>query len=125
MAKSRQYDLEYPWFGESSRITITIVIVAWLTCQAGINTKQKSRHYPNIDSAIRPVAHYDEVPIPVFTSLPDLIPDELDLKTAENEDRDCSSCSYYSDTSLAIEGHSQENKPRPCTQGQLNDLPSD
>ena len=48
--------------------------------------KKKSWHYPSIDSAIRPVAHCNKVPIPVFTSLPDLIPNELDLKTAKNND---------------------------------------
>ena len=94
---------------------------------SGWNQHKKSWHYPNIDSAIRLVAHCKEVPIPVFISLPDLLPDELDLKTAENEDRDsnCSSCRNYSDTSLAAERHSQENKPKPFTQGQLNDLVHD
>ena len=83
--------------------------------------KKKSWHYA-ILTAIRPAAHCNEVPILVFTSLPDLIPDKLDLETAENEDSDCSSCSNCSDTSLAAEEHSQENKPRPFTLGQLNDL---
>ena len=88
---------------------------------------KKSWHYPNIDTGIQPVAHShcNEVPITVFSSRPDLILDELDLKTAENEDSDCSSCSNYSATGLAAEGHSPENKPRPFTQGQLNDLVRD
>ena len=82
--------------------------------------KKKSGHHPNNDTAIRPVIHCDDVPIPVFTSFPDFIPNKLNLKTAENEASDCSSC-----TSLTAEGHSQENKPRPFTQGQLNDLVRD
>ena len=84
--------------------------------------KKKSWHYPNIDSTIRLVTHCDKVPISVFTSLPDLIPDKLDLKTAETKACDCSSCSNYSDTSLAAERHSHENKSKSFTQGQLNDL---
>ena len=92
---------------------------------SGWNQPKKSWHYPNTESAIRSVAHCNEDPIPVFTFLPDLILDELDLKTVENEDSDCSSCSNDSDTSLAAEGHLQENKPKPFTQGQLNDLVCD
>ena len=46
---------------------------------AGFN--KKARHkisYPNLDSAIRPVPHSDEVPVPVFDQLPTL-EDEDDI----------------------------------------------
>ena len=88
-----------------------IVISTWLDVSGWNKHKKKSWHYLNIDSAIRPAAHCDGVPIPIFTSLPDLILDELDLKTTENEDSVCSSCSNYNDIGFAAEGHSQENKP--------------
>ena len=42
----------------------------------GINEKKrKSLIYPNLPSALRPVAHCDELPIPVFKELPD-VPNE-------------------------------------------------
>ena len=40
---------------------------------AGFNKKTQHKiSYPNLDSAIRPVPHSDEVPVPVFDQLPTL-----------------------------------------------------
>ena len=40
---------------------------------AGVNRKKrKSLNYPNLQTAIRPVPHCDEIPVPVFKNLPEL-----------------------------------------------------
>ena len=88
--------------------------------------KKKSWHYPNIDSALRPVAHCPEIPVPVFTSLPDLISDEaamLDVVGDENDNN--SSCSNCSDTDSSATSSQTQSKPKPFTQDQLNDLVRD
>ena len=39
----------------------------------GINRKQKNLLvYPNLESAIRPIPHCNEIPVPVFKGLPEL-----------------------------------------------------
>ena len=53
----------------------------------GINRKKrKSLLYPNLPSALRPVAHCDEIPIPVFKELPDVPNENLDVNFEENDD---------------------------------------
>ena len=50
----------------------------------GINKKKrKSLIYPNLPSALRPVAHWDEIPIPVFKELPDVLNENLDVSFEE------------------------------------------
>ena len=50
----------------------------------GINKKKrKSLIYPNLPSALRPVAHCDEIPIPVFKELPDVPNENLDVSFEE------------------------------------------
>ena len=39
----------------------------------GFNKHKKANwQYPSLDSAIRPVAHSEDLPVPVFTSLPEI-----------------------------------------------------
>nr|CAI5861869.1 unnamed protein product [Callosobruchus analis] len=49
-------------------------------CLANINgINRNNRHqwtYPNLDSAIRPIPHSDEIPIPTFHELPDISDNE-------------------------------------------------
>ena len=53
----------------------------------GINKKKhKSFIYPNLPLALRPVAHCDEIPIPVFKELPDVPNENLDVNFEENDD---------------------------------------
>ena len=53
---------------------------------AGINKeKRKSLLYPNLPSALRPVAHCDEIPIPVFEKLPDEPNENLDVSFQEQD----------------------------------------
>ena len=48
--------------------------------------KRKSFIYPNLPSALPPVAHYDEIPIPVFKELPDVLNENLDVSFEEQDD---------------------------------------
>ena len=80
--------------------------------------KKKDWYYPDIESARRPVPHCTEVPVPVFTFLPDLTADEALLQDSY------SSCSNYSSTSIAAEAFSLTTNPKPFSHGQLNDLKS-
>ena len=53
----------------------------------GINKKKhKSFIYPNLPLALRPVAHCDEIPIPVFKELPDVPNENLDVSFEEEDD---------------------------------------
>ena len=72
----------------------------------------------HIESARRPVPHCTEVPVPVFTFLPDLTVDEALLEDSN------SSCSNYSSTSIAAEAFSLTTNPKPFSHGLLNDLKS-
>ena len=80
--------------------------------------KKNSWQYPDIDSARWPIPHCSDIQVPVFTSLPDLVPD-----TAFTEAIDESSDSTYSRNSC--NDSLQISKAEPFTQGQLNDLVRD
>ncbi|XP_077791890.1 uncharacterized protein LOC144329130 [Podarcis muralis] len=74
----------------------------------GINRKNRSSlKYPDLQSASRPVAHCDEIPVPIFGELPDI------------SDEDASS----------VEGHEEvvleDDDPHPFSQKELNDLVRD
>ncbi|KAK3888050.1 hypothetical protein Pcinc_007840 [Petrolisthes cinctipes] len=87
--------------------------------------KKKSWHYPDIESARRPVPHCSDVPVPVCTSLPDLDLDDdiTSIAEAMDEGSDCSDngSSIY-DSCL---GDFQTAKVKLFTKGQLNDLVRD
>ena len=54
----------------------------------GINRKnQSSLKYPDLESARRPVAHCDEIPVPVFGELPD-ISDKDSSSVPEDEEEE-------------------------------------
>ena len=69
--------------------------------------------YPDIPSAIKPVSHGPEVPVP---TPPEHIQVEENMETMEVEDHDTSDTYHPPSSSIA---------PRPLTQGQLNDLTRD
>ena len=48
--------------------------------------KRKSFIYPNLPSALRPVAHWDEIHIAVFKELPDVPNENLDVRFEEPND---------------------------------------
>ena len=47
--------------------------------------KRKSLLYPNLPSALRPVAHCDEIPIPIFKKLPDVSNENLNVSFQEQD----------------------------------------
>ena len=81
----------------------------------GFNKHKKANwQYPSLDSAIRPVAHSEDLPVPVFTSLPEIdeteeIPADLSISSGD-------SCSDYEEPS---------NGPQLFNQSELNDLVRD
>jgi len=83
--------------------------------------KKKDWYYPDIESARRPIPHCVEVL--VFTSLPDLTADEMLLEAVD--DTDSSDSSIISSSSMAAAASSLCAKPKPFSQGQLNDLVRD
>ena len=85
--------------------------------------KKKDWYYPDIESAQRLIPHCAEVPVPVFTSLPDLTIDEMLLKAMDKTDS--SDSSINSSSSMAAAASSLSAKPKSFNQGQLNDLVRD
>ena len=85
--------------------------------------KKKDWYYPDIESARRPIPHCAEVPVPVFTSLPDLTADEMLLEAMDDTDSSDSSISCSSRTAAAASSLSA--KLKPFSQGQLNYLVRD
>ena len=102
-----------------------ITIMKTLFLQGGYYRMESAKedwYYPDVESARRPIPHCPEVPLPVFISLPHLTADATLLEVMEDTD---SSCSNYSSTSVAPEASSLSTKPKPFSQGQLNDLVRD
>ena len=48
--------------------------------------KRKSLIYPNLPSALRPVAHCDEIPTSIFKELPDVPNENLHMNFEEQDD---------------------------------------
>ena len=84
---------------------------------------KKNWFYPNVGSARRPIQHCAEVPVPVFTSLPDLTADEMLLEAMD--DIDSSDSSIGSSSSIAAAASLLSAKPKLFDQNQLNDLVRD
>ena len=76
--------------------------------------KKKDWYYPDIESSRRPIPHCAEVPVSVFTSLPNLTADKMLLEVMDDTDSSDSSSS----SSVAA-------APSSLSQGQLNDLVCD
>ena len=83
--------------------------------------KKNSWYYPDLESARRPVPHCEEVPIPVFSSLPKLVSnDDLFAETEEVNSDDSNYSDSISDTTAEW-----QSKVKPFSQSQLNDLVKD
>ena len=86
----------------------------------GINRKNRnSLVYPNLESAIRPIPHCSEVPVPVFESLP-----ELELPGIE-EDRASVLSTDSSETTASDVDFTLSSPPQLFSQRELNDLTRD
>ena len=76
----------------------------------GINRKnQGSLKYPDLQSARCPVAHCDEIPVPIFEELPEI------------SDENASSVEGHEDEEVVLE----DDAPHPFSQKELNDLVHD
>lgn len=79
---------------------------------SGINRNNRnSLIYPNLQSARRPVAHSEDIPVPVFTELPDIDEQESPILSVSDDEED-----YVVEESGA---------PEYFTQMELNDLVRD
>jgi len=77
----------------------------------GINRKNRSSlTYPDLDAARRPVAHCEEIPIPVFKEFPE---------TSNDASSSFSGYNYDKETPL------NDRAPQPLSQNELNDLVHD
>ena len=72
--------------------------------------KKKDWYYPNIESARRPIPHFTDVPVPVFTSLPHLTADEMLLEAIDDTDSSNSSISNSSSMADAASSLSAKAK---------------
>ena len=76
----------------------------------GINRKNRGNlKYPDLQSARLPIAHCDEIPVPIFGELPDI------------SDEDASSVEEHEDEEVVLE----DDAPHPFSQKELNDLVRD
>ncbi|KAI6653849.1 hypothetical protein LOD99_3351 [Oopsacas minuta] len=78
--------------------------------------KKSDRHllnYPNLESAIRPVPHCSDLPVPIFTEFLGLYDDEDGANSDEVNDHDC-------EYDVDFQGPSSE--PSLFNQAELNDL---
>ena len=89
---------------------------------------KKNRHkitYPSIPSAIRPVLHSEQVPVPVFNGLPSLDDKDIGLDTSEQDNCD----SELSEKCSQLEDCSSDTEPFPVPKSlhlaELNDLVRD
>ena len=77
----------------------------------GINRKNRSSlTYPDLDSSRRPVAHCEEIPIPVFKKFPE---------TSDDASSSFSEDNYDEETPL------NDRAPQPLSQNELTDLARD
>eukprot|EP00096_Caligus_rogercresseyi_P007868 TRINITY_DN25_c0_g2_i3.p1 TRINITY_DN25_c0_g2~~TRINITY_DN25_c0_g2_i3.p1 ORF type:complete len:107 (+),score=8.59 TRINITY_DN25_c0_g2_i3:1303-1623(+) len=74
---------------------------------SGMNRKKRdSLKYPDVLSARRPVAHSEEIPVPIFEELPNI------------SDEDASSFEDPEEEEMVFE----DDTPHPFSQKELNDL---
>ena len=87
----------------------------WYFCMVDMSwwnqRKKKDWYSPGIESVRRPIPHCVDVPVPVFTSLPDLTAHEMLLEAMNDTDRRDSSIS--SSSSRAAAASSLSVKPKP------------
>ena len=76
-----------------------------------------------MESARQTIPHCTKVPVPVFTSLPALTAADKTLEAMD--DTDSGIRSINSSSSIGVAASSPSSKPKPFSQGQLNDLVRD
>ena len=121
MARKRLSTLQSRWFGES-RKTTQMIVIFFLTNITGFNAYSKKKiKYPNLRSAMRPVPHSDDLPVPTPPVNKDLL-SSLDEERPSREDSAVSiSLEYIESTYSGTSG----NEPHWIMQEELNDLARD
>ena len=82
----------------------------------GSNSKKNSLVYSNLESAIRPIPHYNEIPVPVFKGLP-----ELELPRFEEDQASVLSTDSSEDNVSNVD-FPPSSLPQIFSQAELNDL---
>ena len=86
-----------------------------LTIITGVTAKSKHTvQYPNLPSAMRPVPHSAELPVPK-------LPTNMTLSDSESSDEDVGQDNNM-DCDPTFAGSSSSNEPHLLTQGDLNDV---
>jgi len=90
-----------------------------LTCITGVTAKSKHTvQYPNLPSAMRPVPHSAELPVPKPLR-------NMTLSDSESSDEDVGQANSNMDCDPTFAGRSSSNEPHLLTQGNLNDIVRD
>ena len=90
-----------------------------LTSITGVTAKSKHTvQYPNLPSAMRPVPHSAELPVPKP-------PTNMTLSDCESSDEDVGQANNNMDCDPTFAGASSSNEPHLLTQGDLNDIVCD
>ena len=105
--RSVNFGISIVWKESTNYVTDCYFCVVDVT---GINRKNRdSLKYPDLQSARRPVAHCDEIPVPIFGELPGI------------SDEDAFSVEGHEDEEVVLE----DDAPHPFSQKELNDLVRD
>ena len=106
--RSLNFGIPMVWRKPTNHVTDCYFFAVDVT---GINRKnQGSLKYPDLQSARHPVAHSDEIPVPIFGELPDI------------SDEDASSVEGHEDEEEVV---LEDDAPQPFPQNELNDLVRD
>ena len=121
MARKRLSTLQSQWFGES-RKTTQMIVIFFLTNITGFNTSSRKKiKYPNLQSAMRPVPHSDDLPVPTPPVNKDLLSSSDEEMPSREDSAESVSLEDIESTYLGTSG----NEPHWITQEDLNDLACD
>ena len=102
---------------KKKRKTISMTATCCAVNTKGINRKKKNPLvYPNLESAIRPIPHRNEISVTVFKDLP-----ELELPGSEKDQASVLSTDSCEDTVSDV-GFPPSSLPQLFSQGGVNDL---
>ncbi|KAL7630739.1 UNVERIFIED_CONTAM: hypothetical protein RMT77_002529 [Armadillidium vulgare] len=89
---------------------------------AGFNASNRKKiKYPNLPSAVRPVFHSDDLPVPIPPANKDILPSsDEEMPTGED-----SASSISSESNVSVFSGECSNDPHRITQEDMNDLTRD
>ena len=102
---------------KKKRKSISMTATYCVVYMKGINRKKKNPLvYPNLESAIRPIPHCNEIPVPVFKGLP-----EFESSGSVEDQAFALPTDSSEDTVLDID-FPLSSLPQLFSRGELNDL---